>query len=209
MTEREALLRAVCENPDDDTPRLVFADWLEENGEAARAEFTRLQVQLAAMYREAAPGKEAVEKEVNRLWLRYGAEWRESLPHIQGVQWHDAFHRGFAEHVIVDSDKTLVTFAEEIFNSAPVRYLVVLHFGAVNGFGHLTYLGRLRTFTARNEKARASLIQRLIAFDNFGDSTLLCFHFGSRGNASYPELREKFGNRLHHPPAPLLAPPEV
>ena len=33
MTEREALLRAVCENPDDDTPRLVFADWLDENGE--------------------------------------------------------------------------------------------------------------------------------------------------------------------------------
>jgi uncharacterized protein (TIGR02996 family) len=33
MNDREALLRAVCENPDDDTPRLVFADWLEEHGE--------------------------------------------------------------------------------------------------------------------------------------------------------------------------------
>ncbi len=27
-----ALLRAVCESPFDDTPRLVYADWLEENG---------------------------------------------------------------------------------------------------------------------------------------------------------------------------------
>ncbi|MCE9566280.1 MAG: TIGR02996 domain-containing protein [Planctomycetes bacterium] len=26
MIEREALLAAVCENPDEDTPRLVFAD---------------------------------------------------------------------------------------------------------------------------------------------------------------------------------------
>jgi uncharacterized protein (TIGR02996 family) len=39
MTERDALLRAECANPDDDTPRLVFAEWLQENGEEARAEF--------------------------------------------------------------------------------------------------------------------------------------------------------------------------
>ena len=44
MNERDALLRAVCENPDDDTPRLVFADWLQEHGEGDRAEFIRLQI---------------------------------------------------------------------------------------------------------------------------------------------------------------------
>ena len=33
MNERDALLKAVCDNPDDDTPRLVFADWLDEHGE--------------------------------------------------------------------------------------------------------------------------------------------------------------------------------
>ncbi len=47
MNEREALLRAVCENPDEDTPRLVFADWLQENGDEARAEFIRVQIALA------------------------------------------------------------------------------------------------------------------------------------------------------------------
>jgi uncharacterized protein (TIGR02996 family) len=31
MSDREALLAAVCEFPDDDTPRLVYADWLDEN----------------------------------------------------------------------------------------------------------------------------------------------------------------------------------
>lgn len=44
--ERLALLKAILENPDDDLPRLVFADWLEENGttdaDAARVEFIRL-----------------------------------------------------------------------------------------------------------------------------------------------------------------------
>lgn len=31
MTERDALLAAIRATPDDDTPRLVFADWLDEN----------------------------------------------------------------------------------------------------------------------------------------------------------------------------------
>lgn len=45
----QAFLRAICEEPDDDTPRLVYADWLEENGEELRAEFVRLQCRLAGM----------------------------------------------------------------------------------------------------------------------------------------------------------------
>ena len=36
MSEREALIAAICANPDDDTPRLVFADWLDENEPDAR-----------------------------------------------------------------------------------------------------------------------------------------------------------------------------
>jgi uncharacterized protein (TIGR02996 family) len=31
MTERESLLAAICASPEDDTPRLVFADWLDEH----------------------------------------------------------------------------------------------------------------------------------------------------------------------------------
>ena len=49
MNEREALLRAVLEAPDDDAPRLVYADWLEEHGEAERAEFIRVDCALAAV----------------------------------------------------------------------------------------------------------------------------------------------------------------
>ena len=49
-TTRDALLLAVCDSPDDDAPRLVFADWLDENGhdvERAWAEFIRLQCAAA------------------------------------------------------------------------------------------------------------------------------------------------------------------
>src|SRR5262245_8993000 len=58
MTEQAALLAAIAANPDDDTPRLVYADWLDEHrpdrvpsaaaGPSARAEFLRVQCRLAA-----------------------------------------------------------------------------------------------------------------------------------------------------------------
>jgi uncharacterized protein (TIGR02996 family) len=39
----EAFLQAILEAPTDDLPRLVYADWLDENGEHERAELIRLQ----------------------------------------------------------------------------------------------------------------------------------------------------------------------
>jgi uncharacterized protein (TIGR02996 family) len=57
-TDFDALLRAVCERPDDDAPRLVYADVLEERGEVERAEFIRCQVELARLY-ERRPGHNA------------------------------------------------------------------------------------------------------------------------------------------------------
>src|SRR5947209_2547225 len=49
MSERQALLRAVAETPDDDAPRLVYADWLEEHGEPDQAELIRVSCQLARL----------------------------------------------------------------------------------------------------------------------------------------------------------------
>ncbi|HEV3145352.1 MAG TPA: TIGR02996 domain-containing protein [Gemmataceae bacterium] len=42
----EAFLETIRQNPEDDAPRLVYADWLEEQGDI-RAEFLRLEVQWA------------------------------------------------------------------------------------------------------------------------------------------------------------------
>lgn len=42
----EMFLSAICANRADDTVRLVFADWLQENGDEERAEFIRLQIAL-------------------------------------------------------------------------------------------------------------------------------------------------------------------
>jgi uncharacterized protein (TIGR02996 family) len=49
MSDREALLAAILANPDEDTPRLMFADWLDEHGQPERAEFIRVQIELARL----------------------------------------------------------------------------------------------------------------------------------------------------------------
>jgi uncharacterized protein (TIGR02996 family) len=48
MAEHDAFLRAIAESPDDNGPRLIFADWLTENDDPDRAEFVRTQCELAS-----------------------------------------------------------------------------------------------------------------------------------------------------------------
>lgn len=47
LAERAGLLADILANPEDDTPRLIYADWLEDGGEPAKAEFIRVQVEMA------------------------------------------------------------------------------------------------------------------------------------------------------------------
>jgi uncharacterized protein (TIGR02996 family) len=61
VTDRESLLATILREPDEDMPRLAFADWLDENGEPERAEFIRVQCRLARM--PAAPRPLAVKKQ--------------------------------------------------------------------------------------------------------------------------------------------------
>jgi uncharacterized protein (TIGR02996 family) len=45
--DEQAFLTAIAAAPDDEALRLVYADWLEENGRAERGELIRVQVALA------------------------------------------------------------------------------------------------------------------------------------------------------------------
>jgi uncharacterized protein (TIGR02996 family) len=44
MTTSPDLLAAILAAPNDDLPRLIYADWLDEHGESKRAEFIRRQI---------------------------------------------------------------------------------------------------------------------------------------------------------------------
>jgi len=99
MGEREALLRAVCDNPDDDLPRLVFADWLEEHGEPERAEFIRVQIRLSRLtfvpLDEPALAKSLRERQ-RLLWAANHRIWLDDLPKGEGtILWPHDWSRGF------------------------------------------------------------------------------------------------------------------
>lgn len=70
MTDGDALLAAIRANPEEDTPRLVYADWLQEHGQEERAEFIRVQVEYARLHEhfaghEATGGNEYCRRCVN------------------------------------------------------------------------------------------------------------------------------------------------
>lgn len=48
MQDETAFLAAIDADPDDRTARLAFADWLDEHGDADRAEFVRVRAELDA-----------------------------------------------------------------------------------------------------------------------------------------------------------------
>src|SRR5688500_1981869 len=80
MNDGQALLDAVCETPDDDTPRLVYADWLEENGEADRAEFIRGQIELLRLGPDDRARLPALAARTQELEKKHLKTWKRVLP---------------------------------------------------------------------------------------------------------------------------------
>jgi uncharacterized protein (TIGR02996 family) len=75
-TDRDALLAAICAAPDDDTPRLVFADWLDENGASNWAALIRTECELARLADDGS-GAEAV--------FRFLRDWEPQS--LQDAKW--------------------------------------------------------------------------------------------------------------------------
>ena len=118
----DAAFRAtILEHPDDDAPRLVYADWLDEQGEADRAEFIRLQIRLARMT-QADPEYAAVYKRSEYLGQVHHVEWARRLPQFEGVHW-EVFHRGFFVAARFDHPDRFFAHAREVFAANPVQEL--------------------------------------------------------------------------------------
>jgi uncharacterized protein (TIGR02996 family) len=134
MTQDESFLRAIVEDPDDDTPRLVYADWLDEHGDAARAEFIREQIELARGP-AAARTRDRLAKRERRLLLEHESRWAAPL---HGLVRRARFVRGFPHRVTLPAEWFL-THAADLFRLAPVRHLILTEVG-----GHLPRLAESR-----------------------------------------------------------------
>lgn len=85
----DAFVKAIRANPDDDTARLVFADWYEEHGQPDRAAYVRTACQLARLPL-ADPAYPAVQKRASELYAEHHEAWTEGWP--DGLEW--SFDRG-------------------------------------------------------------------------------------------------------------------
>jgi uncharacterized protein (TIGR02996 family) len=116
-----AFLAAILEAPDDDAPRLIYADWLDEQGESDRAEFIRLQVREARMASDD-PERPGVHARAEYLGRIHHVEWANRLPQFEGVHW-EVFHRGFFVAARFDHPDHFFDHAEEVFAANPVQEL--------------------------------------------------------------------------------------
>src|SRR5687768_12418256 len=93
MSDEKALLAAIWDHPHEDTPRLVYADWLQEHGHPERAEFVRVQCERARLDEwDDAPRIEVLKKREEALWKPNAKAWKADLP--KAIQ-NAGFRRGF------------------------------------------------------------------------------------------------------------------
>jgi uncharacterized protein (TIGR02996 family) len=124
VTDRDALLRAILADPCDEYLRLVFADWLDENGEGNRAALIRVQIEL-----KRAPSEDllAIEQRLlgpsgskfgqqRREWA-LSADLRKVWPtDIGGWEWHCGFPEVWHCPLVVWE-----TYGAELSNAGPIR----------------------------------------------------------------------------------------
>jgi uncharacterized protein (TIGR02996 family) len=132
MTQEEAFIQAIREAPNDDAPRLIYADWLEEHGQSGRADLIRVQCLLAQTPKSSrehsllmahtetllrANWEEWISplRETVGPWRdRYGEGWMGEEYHPQALR---RFHRGFICGISLAADSFLR-------QAHKVRYLI-------------------------------------------------------------------------------------
>ncbi len=127
MTDGDALRRAVLADPDDDTPRLVYADWLDENDQPDRAAFVRAQVE-AVRADPFGPAARAAAARAARLLDAHRLRWYRPLRGVIRAE----FERGFVGLLEVEPTG-FVPEARALFAAEPVQALRLVRFAAPSG----------------------------------------------------------------------------
>lgn len=101
MTPDNTFLKALLADPEDDTLRLALADWLDENDQPARAEFVRVQIELARGVTDRDRLRH-LELRQRDLLMAHDAEWVAPLAQVlkcKPGRWGGwVFRRGFVEY---------------------------------------------------------------------------------------------------------------
>jgi uncharacterized protein (TIGR02996 family) len=172
MTHDEAFLKAIAENPDDDAPRLIYADWLEEHGgaaEAARAAFIRAQCRLAQMPLQD-PARPALQDECGDLLAEHENEWTAS---VRGVAERWEFRRGFIEQIEI-RDGMFLKHAEALMSRLPLRAAAFrVQEKSSRSLAACPQLSRLETIEVRHQRLGDSALRPLLTSPHLNHLTAL------------------------------------
>jgi uncharacterized protein (TIGR02996 family) len=147
MSHVDGFRQAIGEDPRDDAVRLIYADWLDENGDPERAEFIRVQCELPRLGKNH-PRRAGLVLREQELLQAHLDEWWQELPpwaredSLGGPE--ESFSRGFVAEVLVEAEAFL-RGAEDLYRVAPVDSLTISRIG--NWMAELAacpYLARLR-----------------------------------------------------------------
>jgi uncharacterized protein (TIGR02996 family) len=143
------LLKDIEDNPDSDGPRMLYADWLANHGQEARAEFISIQCSLATLPRDETCAAELVARERQLLEL-YLDEWLRPVRLCLDVRPSEPitfhFHRGLVEEVRGVPAARFLACAETLFTLAPTLRRVRLRPAAAGDLPALAaspFAGRL------------------------------------------------------------------
>lgn len=121
MTRADAFLQDILAHPDDDTPRLILADWLEEQGDAgsvARAELIRVQCVLAGGELPLQQ-RATLQRREYQILNEWDKEWVRPIRRLI-TNWE--YHRGFIAEVGLLAD-TFLAHAARLFRRLPIQHL--------------------------------------------------------------------------------------
>jgi uncharacterized protein (TIGR02996 family) len=142
MSEQAGLLRAICEHPDDDTPRLIYADWLEDHGEAAKAEYIRTQIALARVPEHDALAIREARASRDRNAAPVPCPPLPPLP--RGVRCGE-YRRGFPWKLMVFDIAAFCREAPGLFEQAPIQALDLdaRHLNNISSLTEAPWLARI------------------------------------------------------------------
>ncbi len=118
FTDEQPFLDAIFARYHDDGPRLVYADFLDDAGDPARAELARVQIALAHLPDDH-PRKPELANRQAELIDAHSAQWTE---HLRDLDVHVWFRRGVPDSVAMYAGAFL-SEGEELFRRLRVRRL--------------------------------------------------------------------------------------
>jgi uncharacterized protein (TIGR02996 family) len=180
MSEQAGLLRAICEQPDDDAPRLVYADWLDDHGQPEQANYIRTQIALAQV-----PEHDALHIRRSRHWRDRNAAPDAAPPQPPlpaGLRWPSfAYRRGFPWKIEALNLGVLLREAPRLLELAPIQALDIdaRNHPDLAPLAASPWLQRIVRLEFVLGAFDAKAIQKLIASPHLGRLTELVFAFGA------------------------------